>query len=334
MKRKLMLWGAAVLAAAALTGCGGGAEAQPADATQPEEIDSAPQVESVEAYGVVEATAEQSISVDFNARVDEIHAKAGERIEEGAPLVTFDISVLEDEIASKKMEIEEVEYKLSSEDYSADVLALDLSGAKRELEQMGVDLDRQRKLHESGAISSEALEKAVDAVAMKRQAVERLELTLGSTRSQVESDRQTLRNRLERLQDELVRLEDKYSKANFVNGNQIVSKIRDGVVVQVQAKEGEYVNREISVMTVVDLDSRIVKADIAEEFIGRIMEGQAVTVTSQAVPGKTYEGHVVRIWGTSIKKGGETIVPIEIVLDDMDDSLLLNFSVDVKIELD
>ena len=76
-----------------------------------------------------------------------------------------------------------------------------------------------------------------------------------------------------RLEDELQRLEDKYSKANFVNGNQIVSSIENGVVSEV-SKEGSYVNRENSVLTIVDLDSRIVRADIAEEFIGRIYEGQ------------------------------------------------------------
>ena len=54
---------------------------------------------------------------------------------------------------------------------------------------------------------------------------------------------------------------------------------------------------------------------------------------SQAVPDKEYTGKVVRIWGTSIKKGGETIIPIEIALDNMDDELL-NFNVDVKIVLD
>ncbi len=137
-----------------------------------------------------------------------------------------------------------------------------------------------------------------------------------------------------RLKDELQRLEDKYKKANFVNGNQIVSTIENGVVSEVGSKEGSYVDREVSVLTIVDLDSRIVRADIAEEFIGRIYEGQPAVVTSQAVPDKQYTGKVVRIWGTSIKKGGETIVPIEIALDDMDDKLFLNFNVDVKIELD
>ncbi len=87
-------------------------------------------------------------------------------------------------------------------------------------------------------------------------------------------------------------------------------------------------------MSIVDLDSRIVRADIAEEFISRVKVGQKATVTSQAVPGHEYTGEIIRIWGTSIKKGGETIVPIEIKLNNLDDRLFLNFNVDVTIELE
>ena len=335
MVKKLVLMGIITAVIVTATGCGNAGAAEEVEPSTDEVVaEEEIKAESVEAYGIVEATIEQSISVDFDARVDKIYVKAGERISTGDKLVDFDISVLENDIASKKMEINETQFELDRTDYSVSSQELDLEIAKAELNELKADLESKEILYSSGAVSKDEYSNLNEQVQQSERNLDKLKLNIRSTRSQVSGDDQTYENRLTRLNDELKRLEDKYSKANFVNGNQIVSKINNGVVSEVGSNEGSYVNREISVLTIVDLDSRIVKADIAEEFIGRIYEGQVAIVTSQAVPDKEYTGKVVRIWGTSIKKGGETIVPIEIVLDDMDDKLFLNFNVDVKIELD
>ncbi len=336
MIKKLALMGIITTVVLTATACGnaGAAEQTEAPVDETAVVEEEAKNETVEAYGIVEATIEQSISVDFDARVDKIHVKAGERIVEGDQLVDFDISVLENAIASKEMEINEAKFELGKKDYSVSTTELDLETAQIELNDLKNDLKSKETLYNSGAVSKEEYNKLKEQVNQNERNLDKLKLSLLSTKTQVSGNRQSLENRLVKLEDEMERLNDKYSKANFVNGNQIVSKINNGVVSAVGSKEGSYVNREVSVLTIVDLDSRIVKADIAEEFIGRIYEGQKAVVTSQAVPDKEYSGKVVRIWGTSIKKGGETIVPIEIALDDMDDKLFLNFNVDVKIELD
>lgn len=338
MIKKIALMGIITALALTVTACGGGG-ADAAEESQPvgEPVvmeEEAPVNESVEAYGIVEATNEQSISVDFNARVNKIYVKAGERISKGDKLVDFDISVLENEIASKKMEINETQFELDKRDYSVSTLELDVKNAEAQLAELEDEFAKKEALFNSGAVSKDEFNKLSEQVEAQKRTLDKLKLNLKSTTNEVSGNRQSLDNKMTRLKDELQRLEDKYKKANFVNGNQIVSTIENGVVSEVGSKEGSYVDREISVLTIVDLDSRIIRADIAEEFIGRIYEGQPALVTSQAVPDKQYTGKVVRIWGTSIKKGGETIVPIEIALDDMDDKLFLNFNVDVKIELD
>ena len=339
MIKKFALIGIITALALAVTACGGGGGADAAEEGQPmgEPVameEEGPVNESVEAYGIVEATNEQSISVDFNARVNKIYVKAGERISKGDKLVDFDISVLENEIASKKMEINETQFELDKKDYSVSTLELDVKNAEAQLSELEDEFVKKEALYNSGAVSKDEFNKLSEQVEAQKRTLDKLKLNLKSTSNELSGNRQSMENKMTRLQDELQRLEDKYKKANFVNGNQIVSTIENGVVSEVGSKEGSYVDREVSVLTIVDLDSRIVRADIAEEFIGRIYEGQPATVTSQAVPDKQYPGKVVRIWGTSIKKGGETIVPIEIALDDMDDKLFLNFNVDVKIELE
>lgn len=334
MKRIFVL--GLIVLSVGLVACGGNTQAEAVSDTEETiettEVEEA-KIEEVQAYGVVDFTVEQSISVDFNARVDKIHVKEGERIKKGDPLVDFDISELTNNIASKKMEIDEIKFDLGKKDYSVDKLKLDLKNSEEELAKLEKDYNKKKTLYNEGAVSQDEYSKLKDSIDQKKRSVSKLKLELSSTRDRVKGEKNTQRNTLSRLEDQLKRLEDKYSKANFTNNNQIVSSIENGVVTKVDSNEGAYVNRENNVMTIVDLDSRIVRADIAEEFIGRIEEGQKAIITSQAVPGKEYEGEIVRIWGTSIKKGGETIVPIEINVKDLDDKLFLNFNVDVKIEL-
>lgn len=318
-------------------GCSGKASADDgvnAETITDEVTEEIPETETVKAYGVVDFTEEQSISVDFNARLDKIHVKEGEQISKGDPLVDFDISELSNNIESKNMAIEETKQKLQRVDYRGDQLRIDLENEKAVLIELNTQLENNKVLYENGAVAKTEIDVLSDKIASKERQIEQLKLNISNTKNQVNEDKTVLSNQLNRLNDELSILEEKYSKANFENENQIVSSIDNGVITSVQGKEGSYVNREHSIMTIVDLDSRVVRADIAEEFISRVTLGQKAIVTSQAVPGHEYTGEIIRIWGTSIKKGGETIVPIEIKLNNLDDRLFLNFNVDVTIELE
>ncbi|HKL41296.1 MAG TPA: efflux RND transporter periplasmic adaptor subunit [Clostridia bacterium] len=318
-------------------GCSGKSEANDSadlDSTSTEVVEEAPTVQTVKAYGIVDFTEEQSISVDFNARLDKIHVKEGEQIAKGDALVDFDISELNSNVESKKMAIEETKQKLNRVDYRGAQLAIDLENEKANLRELNNQLENNRVLYENGAISKTEIDALKDKIISKEGQIEQIKLNISNTNNQITEDQMVLSNQLNRLNDELRILEEKYSKANFENGNQIVSNIDNGVVTSVQGKEGSYVNREHNILSIVDLDSRVVRADIAEEFISRIAVGQKAIVTSQAVPGHEYTGEIIRIWGTSIKKGGETIVPIEVKLNNLDDKLFLNFNVDVTIALE
>lgn len=335
--RKLIIMVLIVCLMALTVGCSGKASADDgvnAETITDEVTEEIPETETVKAYGVVDFTEEQSISVDFNARLDKIHVKEGEQISKGDPLVDFDISELSNNIESKNMAIEETKQKLQRVDYRGDQLRIDLENEKAVLIELNTQLENNKVLYENGAVAKTEIDVLSDKIASKERQIEQLKLNISNTKNQVNEDKTVLSNQLNRLNDELSILEEKYSKANFENENQIVSSIDNGVITSVQGKEGSYVNREHSIMTIVDLDSRVVRADIAEEFISRVTLGQKAIVTSQAVPGHEYTGEIIRIWGTSIKKGGETIVPIEIKLNNLDDRLFLNFNVDVTIELE
>ncbi len=293
----------------------------------------APTVETVDAFGVVSAKKDVAISVDFNARVDKIHVQAGEKITEGMPLVDFDISELNNDLNAKKRDLAFYQSKLGQKNYDATKLSYDLDVAKEELRTKERQFEGKEALYESGALSKDDFEAARNELVAKQTSLKNMEMSLSTTYASVNNSNTEIQNTVQKLLEDIKRLEEKYEAANFINGNQIASTLKNGVVSEVTGTEGAYVNRENTVMTLVDLDSRIVTADIAEEFIGKIKIGQDAEIISQANPDKTYHGKISRVWGISVKKGGETIVPIEIELSDIDDALYLNFNVDVKIML-
>lgn len=337
---KKIFWLVLVLGmAGALAACGNASgESTEGDSIDGEMMDGvvaeAVKINSVDAFGIVSAKKDVAISVDFNARIEKVHVQAGEKVTEGMVLVDFDISELNNALNSKKRDLAFYQEKLGQKNYDATKLSYDLEVTKGELTTQERQFEGKKALYDSGAISKDEYDGAEDAIASKRNAVKNMKLSLSTTYSSVSNSNLETKNIVEKLLEDIKRLEEKYATANFKNGNQIASTLKNGVVTEIKAKEGAYVDREITIMTIVDLDSRIVTADIAEEFIGKIKVGQDAEIISQANPEKTYHGKISRVWGTSIKKGGETIVPIEIELTDMDDALYLNFNVDVKINLD
>ncbi len=98
-------------------------------------------------------------------------------------------------------------------------------------------------------------------------------------------------------------------------------------------KEGDIINPEVKLLSIIGLDNIIVKADIPEEFIKDVNMGSKAIIVPLADKTKKYKGSIIKIDSRAIYKNGETIVPVEISIDNMDDFLLPNFNVDVTISI-
>ena len=84
-------------------------------------------------------------------------------------------------------------------------------------------------------------------------------------------------------------------------------------------------------MSILDLDTLIVQANVAEDFIKDIKLGSKAIINPLANPDKEYEGSISRISNMAVQENGETVVPVEITLINVDDSLLPNFNINIKI---
>ena len=65
-----------------------------------------------------------------------------------------------------------------------------------------------------------------------------------------------------------------------------------GTVVERKVTQGQYVNAGETLFTLADLSEVWIKADVYEEQLPKIHQGQEVEITAEALPGKTLHGHV------------------------------------------
>jgi Cu(I)/Ag(I) efflux system membrane fusion protein len=65
-----------------------------------------------------------------------------------------------------------------------------------------------------------------------------------------------------------------------------------GTVVERKVTQGQYVNAGETLFTLADLSQVWIKADVYEEQLPQIHQGQEVGITAEALPGKTLHGHV------------------------------------------
>ncbi|MGD0097818.1 MAG: efflux RND transporter periplasmic adaptor subunit [Terracidiphilus sp.] len=65
-----------------------------------------------------------------------------------------------------------------------------------------------------------------------------------------------------------------------------------GTVVERKVTQGQYVNAGETLLTVADLSEVWIKADVYEEQLPQIAQGQQVSITAEALPGQTLHGHV------------------------------------------
>ena len=135
------------------------------------------------------------------------------------------------------------------------------------------------------------------------------------------------------LESDLKLLKDKRNKG-WLKGNDIIAEVQNGVVHNIGYQEGDAVSNEKKAVSIIDLDSLIIEADVAEEFIKDVKIGAPVVIIPTADKSKKYEGKIIRIFGKAVEKDGETNIPVEISIDNNDGFIMPDYNVDIKISME
>ncbi len=117
----------------------------------------------------------------------------------------------------------------------------------------------------------------------------------------------------------------------------------DGTVIERGIEPGEMVipgsqatMEGKALLTVADLSTLIVKVDLNQIDVAKVKLGQAVTLTLDALPGKTYTATVTKVAPASITPKGKDVdvFPVEATLSQADGLIKPGMSADVRIHIE
>jgi RND family efflux transporter MFP subunit len=117
----------------------------------------------------------------------------------------------------------------------------------------------------------------------------------------------------------------------------------DGTVIQRGIEPGEVVTPGVqatfegkALLTIADLSTLIVKADLNQIDVAKVKLGQKVKLTLDALPGKTYEANITKVApASSTPKGGTVeVFPVEATLEKADGDIKPGMTADVRVHIE
>ncbi|MDF2548018.1 MAG: secretion protein HlyD family [Anaerosolibacter sp.] len=310
-----------------------------------DQVEAPKEREVIEAFGIIKAKDIQNIVIDFPSSVEKVHVQEGQHIQQGDILVSLDIKDHLGEVKSKahkvnilQLEKNKIENTLIDDGKSDPAIMKATNGLKlaEELYNQGKkDLASQEALLKAGAIAQGEYDKFKATVDTLYKEMEDARYDLENVQKNKKNERDDLKIKNEELASasyELQMMEEKV-KRSYLEGNTIIANVESGVVYDIGYQGGDLVSPEKKVLSILDLNTMVVEAEVSEEFIKDVNMGVAVEIIPIANRDRSYKGKVSRIAQRAIQKNGETIIPVEISIDNNDGFLMPNFNVDVMIQM-
>lgn len=261
------------------------------------------------------------------ASVRKLLVKEGDQVKAGQLLVQLDDADAQAQAASALAKLRAAEAALAAVRKGGsheEVLTMgsSLAKARTERDTASRNLDSMQKLQQRGAASAGEVEAASNRLKQAQTEVSLLEQKTTNRYSTPE---------IAKVQAEAAEARAAYAAAQGVLRNSNVTSPRAGTVYSLPVREGAFVNAGELLVQVADLRKMQVRAFIDEPEIGKLAQSQQVSVTWDAVPGRTWAGVVSRVPATVINKGTRTVGEVVCAVDNKDLKLLPNVNVNVLI---
>jgi HlyD family secretion protein len=253
----------------------------------------------------------QSARAETSGIVTQAPVEDGQTVAKGAVLATIADPALQADIDNAEAKTAEARANLAALD--AGGRPAEFTDIENSLARAQYDLEQQRKIADSLArlvAKQAATRQDFDAA---REKVRQTELEIAGLEKRRKSlvaqpDRAAAKARLDEAESTLRHARDRAS----------LSQVRAplaGTVYGRDVRAGSYVEAGDLIANVGQLDTLRVKVYVDEPELGRVVEGQAVTITWDALPGRQWHGRVekkpVSIQPLGSRQVGEVICSIE-----------------------
>ena len=223
-------------------------------------------------------------------RITHLYVKEGDHVKRGQVIATVENVQPEANVQSQKATISAAKTDISSYIAAEKTAEANVEHAKADLEQKQLDWDRAQSLLKAGIMAKQDFDAKKAAYDTDVASVSQAEAQLNQAKAQTASARGHLDQQVAQLRFNEDALSKTVSIAPF-----------DGIVTNLPVREGETVvvgiqNAEGStLMTIADMSVVTAEVKVDETDIVNIKIGQPAEVSVDAIPGKTFKGHVTLV---------------------------------------
>lgn len=251
------------------------------------------------------------INIGANAvgSITELLVKEGDHVRKGQLLAKIEDVQPEADVQAQKASIQSAEADssaaeaaLKASDDNITTMQASIEKDRADLARMKADLDRAESLYKEQLMAKQDFELRKFTYEAQIAAVRASETRVTQSKAQREQTAAALSSAQRRVA---------VAKANLVRFNDLLQKRNsyaplDGVVTNLPVRVGETVVPGLQnqsgtiIMTIADMSLITAEVKVDETDIVNVSLGQAVDVTIDAIPNKTFKGHVTEIGNTAI----------------------------------
>jgi HlyD family secretion protein len=263
----------------------------------------------VTASGEINPKTYISIGAEYQGQITDIYVKEGDHVRKGQLLAKVDSTQSAADVAAQQAALNSAEADASAAEagYKAGedniaTLQATLNKTKADLERYDLDFKRGEQLYKSGLIPKSDYDQRVAAIEGQKAAMAEDESRIVQARAQLaQLNAQYLgtQKKIAQAQAALNRT------ADILKKHETTAPI-DGLVTYLPVRVGETVvpgvqnSAASTIMTIADMSIVTAEVKIDETDIVNIKLGQTAEITVDAIPNKTFAGHVIEIGNTAI----------------------------------
>jgi HlyD family secretion protein len=277
--------------------------------------------------GKAEPAAWQAARAETGGIVSRVAVEEGQAVAAGGVLATISDPAIQTEIDAAEAKAAEARANLAALDSGgrpAEIADIEnnLAKAHLELDQMRKNLASTERLIEKQAATRQEADAA-------RDKIRQIEAEIGG----LEKRRRSLVAQPDRAAAQ-ARLDDAESALKHARERATLAQVRApiaGTVYGREVRKGSYVNAGDLIANIGRLENLRVKVFVDEPELGRVAEGQPVTITWDSLPGRQWQGRVEKKPVTIQPLGSRQVGEVICSVDNADRSLIPGANVNAEI---
>jgi HlyD family secretion protein len=223
-------------------------------------------------------------------RITHLNVKEGDHVKAGTVLATIENVQPTATVSAQSATITSSRTTVEADVAAEKTASANISAAKADLEQKKLDYNRSQELYSAKLIAKQDFDAKQAAYDSSLAALEQRQAALAQAKAQTDSQRAMVNQAVASQRSNFDALDKTIARAPF-----------DALVTNVPVREGETMvvgiqNAEGStLMTLADMSVITAEVKVDETDIVSVEIGQGADVTVDALPGKTFKGHVTQV---------------------------------------